>query len=460
MKKFYYFKNTLTAVLFVTAFMAATFWAVDFRSLLGLVVFLLFAVLFLVSILDRHHLSTTDDELRDALKTAEKLRSDLAVSEASIRAKNAFLSSVANDIRLPLHASARLVEQAKESVDDRTKLLDSLDRLSASNAQLRAIMGGLFDLSRADDGKIEIDPEPTDLRRCEDEFLSIVKALAARDHIAVRVDLADVTHPCVKADTRRLNHAILNLLSNAVKYSEPDGTVRYTVLEKPGPRRGTSTYEFIVEDHGLGMSPEFAEKAFDAFTRGPAREGRKDEGVGLGLAITKKYAEAMGGTVTVESEPGKGSTFTIRVPLEICSQRTVRAHDKADPAKSGSTENRRILLVEDNALNREMAVDLLAAEGIDVETAENGALAVGLVGKKGPDYYRAILMDLQMPIMDGYEATRAIRELFPGRHIPIVALSANVFSEPREKSFAAGLDDHIAKPLDPADLKEILGRYQ
>lgn len=458
MKKFFYFKNTATAVLFVSTFLIATFWAVDFRSLLGLIVFLLFAVLFLVSVLDRHHLSTTDDELRDAQNTAAKLRRDLDVSEATNRAKDAFLLNFSNDIRPPILATGRLTDQARENVADPAKLLDCLDQIAASNAQARAIVEGIFDVAHWSEGNLEIHPEPTDLRRCEDEFLPIVKALAARNHVAIRVDLADVVHPCVRADSHRLNHALVNVLANAVQFSETDGTVRYTVLEKPGEKRGTSIYEFIVEDHGSGMAPEFAEKAFDAFAREPGKNGPDTGGTGLGLAITKRFVEAMGGTASLTSELGKGTTVTLRIPFETCSVRAVRAadHKAGVPATPKSS---RILLVEDNALNREIVTDLLSSEGLEVETAENGAMAVGLVGKKGPDYYDAVLMDLQMPIMDGYEATHAIRELFPGRHLPIIALSANVFDEDRKKSFAAGMDDHLPKPFDRADLMEILKRY-
>ena len=259
----------------------------------------------------------------------------------------------------------------------------------------------------------------------------------------------------------RLNQVLINIASNAVKYTPSGGFVSVDVRQVKSDREGYGMYEFVVSDTGIGMSEEYQKHLFNEFSRERTSTVSKQQGTGLGLAISKRIIDMMEGTIEVKSEVGRGSTFTIRVPLRLQehpeSVEQVRfGHSEKE---SISFEGFKVLVVEDNDLNLEISRDILESAGIIVESAPDGSVAVELLKKNGPDYYGCILMDIQMPVMDGFESTRTIRSMFPDKHIPIIALSANAFDEDRHKSLEAGMDGHLSKPIVVAQLEDALKKF-
>ena len=258
-----------------------------------------------------------------------------------------------------------------------------------------------------------------------------------------------------------MNQVIINVVSNAVKYTPSGGSVLVDISEIPSDREGYGMYQFIIQDTGIGMSPEYLQHLFDEFSRERTSTVSKQQGTGLGLAITKRIVDMMEGSINVESKVGEGSKFTICIPLRI--QENPEAVEQVRFVHSEreiiSFEGFRVLVVEDNDLNLEISRDVLENAGIVVESAADGSVAVELLKEKGPDYYDCILMDIQMPVMDGFEATRVIRNLFPDKRIPIIALSANAFDEDRRKSIEAGMDGHLSKPIVIAQLEDALKKF-
>ena len=262
-------------------------------------------------------------------------------------------------------------------------------------------------------------------------------------------------------DFLRLNQVLINIVSNAVKYTPSGGFVSVDITQVPSDREGYGLYEFVVTDTGIGMSKEYQTHLFDEFSRERTSTVSKQQGTGLGLAISKRIIDMMEGSIEVESEVGKGSKFTIRIPMLL--QKNPEAVEQVRFAHSEeesiSFEGFKVLVVEDNELNLEISRDILESAGIVVESAEDGSIAVERLKEKGPDYYNCILMDIQMPVMDGFEATRNIRQMFPDKRIPIIALSANAFDEDRHKSIEAGMDGHLAKPIVIAQLEDALKKF-
>jgi CheY-like chemotaxis protein len=259
----------------------------------------------------------------------------------------------------------------------------------------------------------------------------------------------------------RLNQVVINVVSNAVKYTPSGGSVMVDITQIPSEREGYGLYQIVIKDTGIGMSAEYQQHLFDEFSRERTSTVSKQQGTGLGLAITKRIVDMMEGSIDVESKVGEGSKFTIRIPMRIqenpeAVEQVRFAHSEQE---SISFEGFKVLVVEDNELNLEISKDILESAGVVVESAEDGSIAVERLKEKGPDYYDCILMDIQMPVMDGFEATREIRKMFPDKRIPIIALSANAFDEDRRKSFEAGMDGHLAKPIVIAQLEDSLKKY-
>ncbi len=533
-------------------------------------------------------------ELKDK---AQELNRALQAADAANRAKTAFLNNMSHDIRTPMNAIIGYTALTTTHLDNRERALDYLSKISQASNHLLSLINDVLDMSRIESGKVTITERPENLADILQGLRNIVQSDIHSKNMELFIDTVDVTDEEVFCDKLRLNQILLNLTSNAIKFTPAGGTVAIRITQKPSRSSKRGLYEFRVSDTGIGMSPEFAKTVFDPFTREQTSTVSGIQGTGLGMAITKNIVDMMGGTIEVESEQGKGTTFTVNLELRfsaahhemgpiaelkglrglvvdddlVCCQsvskmlrqigmraewalsgeeaiaRTSEAVELADPfevyivdwsmpglsgietvrqirkvvghdspiilmssydwtdietearqagvtgfiskplfasdlhntlerslgravqeppqkaplPKTESFVGKRILLAEDNELNREIAVELLKEAGFEVECAENGKQAYDMVCQAAPDYYSLILMDIQMPIMNGYDATRAIRAL-PDTSIsdiPIVAMTANAFEEDRELALESGMNGHLPKPIDLGKMMELLENF-
>ena len=567
-------------------------------SVLGvvLILLLLFAVAMLVvrtrnqrRLQDRITAATSELE-----KKTEELTHALQAADAANRAKTTFLNSMSHDIRTPMNAIIGYTALTTTHIDNKERACDYLKKIAQASNHLLSLINDVLDMSRIESGKVTINERPENLAEILQELRNIIQSDIHSKNMELFIDTVDVTDEEVFCDKLRLNQILLNLTSNAIKFTPEGGTVAIRVTQKPShsPKRGL--YEFKVSDTGIGMSPEFAQTVFDPFTREQTSTVSGIQGTGLGMAITKNIVDMMGGTISVESEQGKGTCFTVSVELNfsaahhemdpiaelkgfrglvvdddmVCCQsvskmlrqigmraewttsgkeaiaRTSEAVDLSDPfevyivdwsmpglsgidtvreirkivgedspiilmsaydwtdierearragvtgfiskplfaselhmtleksvgkptedtpANIGISEesdftSKNILLVEDNDLNREIAAEILKEAGFTVETAENGQQACDMVRNSGTGYYDLVLMDIQMPIMDGYEATHTIRSM-EGKYtadLPIIAMTANAFEEDRERALRSGMNGHLAKPIDIDKLMSVL----
>lgn len=385
---------------------------------------------------------------------------DLQVIQAEERnaAKTSFLSTMSHDIRTPMNAIVGFTNLAVRTVDDPQKTSEYLAKIQASSDHLLSLINDVLEMSRIESGKMELDEAPMNLPQSMDDLVTIIAGQAHGKHQELVAELDGVTDPNVWCDKLRLNQLVLNLLSNAVKYT-PDGGCVWVRLWQDGPAQdGVAPYVISVKDNGIGMTPEFADRVFEAFERDEASHVEGIQGTGLGMAIAKRIVELMGGTIDVETALGEGTEFTVRVPLRVCDEEL--EDEAALTLDNVSFEGRRLLLVDDVEMNREIAVAVLEIAGFEVETACDGQQAVDAVASSQPGWFDAVLMDVQMPVMNGFEATRAIRALPDPElaSIPIIAATANAFEEDRRASLAAGMDGHVTKPIDPDVLVETLAQ--
>ena len=392
-----------------------------------------------------------------SLYTIQRRREEMlevaqAKAEARDRAKSAFLSSVSHDIRTPMNAIIGYIELAKRRDVPEEKLREYIAKMESSSHHLLALITDVLEMSRIESGRIELEPTPVDLVAVLDELGDVFAAQMSEKNLDFRTDVSRVAHRCVLCDRSRLNRILLNLVGNAWKFTPAGGSISVALVENPSLKDGEGAYELRVKDSGLGMSRDFVKRVFDPFERERTSIVNGVEGTGLGMPITKGIVELMKGTIEVESEPGKGTEFVIRLGFPFAPD----SAQAGDQARASALEGppvdfskMRILLVEDNEINREIACTVLSQAGFAVDQADNGQIAVEKVSIGGPGFYNAILMDVHMPVMDGYAAARTIRAMeLPGkRRIPIIALSANAFETDVREALAAGMDAHIAKPI-------------
>ena len=393
---------------------------------------------------------------RESTVTRERVK-----AEESSRAKSVFLSNMSHDIRTPMNAIIGYSELAKRDGVTEEQLRGYLKRIEASSHHLLALINDVLEMSRIESGKMELEPKPTNLVKTLDEVRDMFATQMSVKKIDFRVDAAGVDSPCVMCDKNRLNRVLLNLLSNACKFTPEGGRVCLTLRQLNEGGEGEDVYELRVKDSGIGMSAEFSKHVFSAFERERTATVGEIQGTGLGMSITKSIVDLMGGTITVDTELGKGTEFTVRLPLPFATDADLKADAASSSAGRGKPvdfSSKRILLVEDSEINREIATTLLSDAGMEVDVAENGQVAVEKVSQGGVGHYDAILMDVLMPVMNGYEATRAIRDMeIPGlSDVPIIALSANAFESDVKEALDAGMNAHIAKPLNIAALLDKL----
>lgn len=373
-------------------------------------------------------------------------------AQAAVIAKSTFLFNMSHDVRTPINAIKGFTDIAIKNYDNKKKTMDSLAKVRESCDVLISIVNNILDMSRIESGKAVIRENRTDIRDIFKDIAPMLEEEAAGKNITIDFDGSGVRDTHVLCDVVHVQQILIHLVSNAVKYTQDGGSVRASVAQLEDSAEGRGTYRFIVKDNGYGMSPEYQKVAFDMFSREENATISGIRGTGLGLPLTKKIAEMMGGTITMESEQGLGSTFTVDLPMKIAEVTETDAPVPKNGTAGISLAGKKILLVEDNELNREIATDILEDQEIIVETAEDGRAAVERMKQKGPEAFDCILMDIQMPFMNGYEATKAIRAMYPDAEIPIIALSANAFEEDRQKSLEAGMNAHVAKPIVVKDL--------
>ena len=400
---------------------------------------------------DVRHRQAMMQALEEAKKAEEEYRQHAA--EARIKAKNDFLANMSHDIRTPMNAIVGYTNIARDHIGEPEVITNALEKIGSSSHYLLSLINDILDISKIESGKVQINRAPCDLqdifRRIED--ITVLQAKNKALIITYRHD--SVVHCCVNADELRIEQVLVNIISNAIKYT-PEGKTVDLIAEEEPAGENRYLYRFIVRDTGIGISEDYLPHIFESFSREEKTTVNRVQGTGLGLAITAKVVELMGGTISVKSTLGEGSEFTVELELESAEE-----NRKAEAeAESIDLSGRRVLLVEDNDINAEIACLVLSSFGITAERAENGREGLEQVQNHGAGYYDAVLMDIQMPVMNGYEATRAIRALEGEyyQNLPILAMSANAYDQDVKDCLAAGMNAHIAKPFMPEGLRKTL----
>lgn len=397
-----------------------------------------------------------DGRIRKEAEQRRTLEEAFKAAENANKAKTNFLFNMSHDIRTPMNSIIGFTNLAKKHIDDKEYLSECLDKVSLSGDHLLSLINDVLDMARIESGKLRIDVKPESIYKRNNQIVSIVKELAIAKSISFSSELFNVEKEWILCDALHLNQVILNILSNAINYTNPGGKVEYSLGQADIGDNKVSLI-IIVKDTGIGMSPEFLEKIFDEFERENNATASGVQGTGLGMSIVKRLVDMMGGTIDIESTQGVGTSVTLRLDFEV-----------TDPVEEVDSEEifeipagRRVLLADDNALNREIAVDVLDELGIECEEACDGRDALEKLKNSNPGYYDLILMDIQMPNMNGYEATEAIRNLADTEkaHIPIVAMTANAFDEDKKDALDAGMNAHLSKPIDIVCLAKTLKEF-
>ena len=385
------------------------------------------------------------------------LQKALSMAQSSDRAKTTFLSNMSHDIRTPMNAIVGFTGLAMAHIDEKEVVLDYLRKLGQSSNHLLSLINDVLDMSRIESGKMQLSEKDEDLIEIIKALKDIVQADVDSKKLAFEVKM-NICDSGIVCDKLRLNQVLLNVLSNAVKYTHAGGSVVMHVDEKASEKPGYAMYEFRICDNGMGMSEEFLKTIYEPFTRASSSTVSGIQGTGLGMSITKNIVEMMGGHIDIFSKESEGTEVILNIEFK---QHSKNSAGFRLPLGSFNFKGKKILLVEDNEMNRQIACDILDDNGFVVYTAENGKQAVELMQNAQPRQYDLVLMDVQMPIMDGYAATRAIRMLPAGyqSRIPIIAMTANAFEEDRKAAIDAGMDEHISKPIDIDKMKYILSRF-
>lgn len=405
-----------------------------------------------------------DEKTRYEMQRNLLLDEARSCAESANNAKSTFLFNMSHDIRTPMNAILGFTNLARKKVRTDPEITDDyLAKVERSSNHLLKLINDVLDMACIESGKVTIEEKDATVHGCGEAIITMMSPLAEQRNIDLSVDYKDIEHEYLFADILHLDQIMLNIVGNAIKYTNPGGKVAITVAEKPSMDIGYANYLITCADNGIGMSPDFLKHIFESFERERSATESGVEGAGLGMSITKRLVDMMNGSIEIESELGVGTTVTLRFKLRI------RARDEsldgsladADDVTTFDLRDKRILVVEDNELNREIAKELLEEQGIIVDIACDGLEAVDKIKLSDPGDFDLVLMDIQMPKLNGYEATKLIRNLNHKQlqSIPIVAMTANAFDEDKKKALDAGMDGFIAKPVDPTKLIATIAEF-
>ncbi|MCI8814351.1 MAG: response regulator [Lachnospiraceae bacterium] len=401
-------------------------------------------------------------------KEAREQRALQAACEAANHAsasKSEFLSRMSHDIRTPMNGIIGMTAKAITNVENRERVLDCLNKIKISSQHLLSLVNEVLDMSQIESGEIDLAEEEFNLSEFVHNAVEYILPSALEKGQEVKIHPLQVKHVNVIGDPAWLQQVFINILGNAVKYTPSGGMLELMVSENETKEYGYGRYDFVFQDNGIGMDEEFVKRIFDPFSRAEDSRISKVGGTGLGMTIVQNIVRMMGGNISVQSKLGAGSQFTVTLLLKQQEIEEIPLYEKVDAQENVSSresfEGKRILLVEDNEINREIATDFIQEMGAAVECAENGQEALRIFQERGEGYYDLIFMDIQMPVMGGYEATREIRKLRrrDAALIPIVAISANAYAEDIHASREVGMNEHMKKPLEEERLMECMRRW-
>ncbi len=393
-------------------------------------------------------LRSVDEVTRNQMEQNRLLENALQQANKASKAKSTFLSNMSHDIRTPMNAIIGYTTLSIAHIDDRVRVEDYLNKIMFSGKHLLNLINDILDMSRIESERLKLEEQPCNLKNILYELKSMLQTDMRDKCLDFEMDMTGLQNENIYCDKLRLNQVLINILSNSVKYTNEGGHISLIVKELPGSSEGFANYEFCIRDTGIGMDHKFLSHIYEPFEREENTTASGIQGTGLGMAITKNVVEMMKGDIDVKSKKGEGTEITVSFTFRINYDTEIS--EEAPCVISAPVHTGRILLAEDNALNQEIVVAILKDAGFEVEVADNGKEAVEQLTKSEPGYYKIVLMDVQMPVMDGYEATKAIRRLDnPGlANIPILAMTANAFEEDKQKALKCGMNGHIAKPLD------------
>ena len=406
---------------------------------------------------------TNQAHQKQELEKDEKYKAELLIAakkaEAANEAKTEFLQRMSHDIRTPINGICGMVNMADHYADDMEKQKEYRTKVKEASNLLLELVNDVLDMSKFESGEIVLEEVPFNLSKIFREVFVVIEQIAAEQNIRIVWEKKEIKHRDFIGSPRYVKRVMMNILSNAVKYNRENGQIHISCREIPSEQPETTTMEFVCRDTGIGMTEEFQKYVFEPFAQEHTGSRTKFTGTGLGMPITKKLVEKMGGTITFESEKGVGTTFVIQVPFKIDMDADKR--EEQTDVSENSIKGLHILLAEDNELNMEIAEFVLQNEGADVTKAWNGQEAVELFRNSKPGEFNVILMDIMMPVVNGYEATKMIRSLDreDAKKIPIIAMTANAFTEDRIRAKKAGMDEHIAKPVDVELLIKVIHKF-
>lgn len=395
---------------------------------------------------------------REKLYT-EEIRKSAEKARKANEAKTRFLFNMSHDIRTPMNAIVGFSGLLEKSIHDEKKSLDYIKKIRVSSDILLTIINQVLEMARIESGKITLSSESVNIREMVDAMNTVFESSLTKKSLEYQCSL-NVVHDQILCDKTKMEEIILNVVSNSIKYTNPHGKITVSIDELDSEDEKNANYKVVVEDNGIGMSQDYLPHIFEEFSREHTSTETRVAGTGLGLPIVKSLVDRMGGTIEVESEEGKGTRFIMKFSFPVSLENQVREKEKQNiPDITEKLEGKRILLAEDNELNAEIAETVLVEAGIEVKRVEDGLQCIEELKKMPENYYDVILMDVQMPNMDGYTATQRIRDLDDSRaEIPIIAMTANAYDEDRRKAQEAGMDGFLAKPLDVDEMMRLLGK--
>ena len=403
---------------------------------------------------------TNQAHQKQEMEKEEKYKAELLIAakkaEAANEAKTEFLQRMSHDIRTPINGICGMLDMADHYADDMKKQTEYRVKIKGASHLLLELVNEILDMSKLESDEVVLEEVPFNLIKISEEVFVVIEQIAAEQNIRIVWEKKEITHRHLIGSPGYVKRVMMNILSNAVKYNKENGCIYISCREIPSEQPGMTTMEFVCRDTGIGMTEEFQKYIFEPFAQEHTGSRTKFAGTGLGMPISKKLIEKMGGTITFESEEGVGTTFVIRVPFRIDTDRSDRVETREK--QEASIRGMHILLAEDNELNMEIAEFMLQNEGAVVTKAWNGQEAVELFEKSRSGEFDVILMDIMMPVMNGYEATKMIRSLDreDAKEVPIIAMTANAFTEDRIRAKEAGMDEHVAKPVDGEVLVKVI----